>query len=162
MGALTAIETFRVPRRLIELTLKPVEQAGSRGYESFVLWGGREEAREGIFEFVEAYVPAQTMINTGEGLLVTVEGEALFRVNRLFYENGLVLAAQIHSHPTRAYHSATDDARPLMTLVGGLSAVIPNFGADGADGFADWAWYRLVGVGEWETLDPAGTIEVVE
>ena len=42
-----------------------------------------------------------------------------FRVNRTFYEQGLTLAGQVHSHPADAYHSDTDDAYPLMTLIGG-------------------------------------------
>jgi hypothetical protein len=89
-------------------------------------------------------------------LLVTVEGEALFRVNRAFYEQGLALAGQIHSHPTDAYHSATDDTFPLMTLVGGLSGVVPDFGEGGAKRLSDWAWYRLAGYAEWEPIG-AGT-----
>jgi hypothetical protein len=149
---LATIDEFVVPLELVDQTLEPLQDAGNRGYEAFVLWGGRMDGPS-RFEFVSAYVPEQTMSRGEEGLLVVVDGDALFRVNRDFYGEGLTLAGQVHSHPTDAYHSSTDDAYPLMTLVGGLSAVVPDFGDGGRDRLGDWAWYRLVGPGEWV---PAG------
>jgi hypothetical protein len=41
---------------------------------------------------------------------------------------------QIHTHPGAAYHSATDDAFPLIRAAGFLSLVIPRF-AEGTIGF---------------------------
>lgn len=148
---LADITEFVVPIKLIDQTLTPLQEAGREGYEAFVLWGGRRlEDRQ--FEFVSAYFPAQTTSQRSDGLLVVVDGEALFRVNRAFYEQGLTLAGQVHSHPTDAYHSDTDDAYPLMTLVGGISAVVPDFGKGGRTRLGDWAWYRLVGHGQWDPI----------
>jgi hypothetical protein len=98
---------------------------------------------------------------TDSGLLVVVDGEALFRVNRAFHVRGLILAVQVHSHPTDAYHSKTDDAYPMVTLVGGLSGVVPDFGDGGIDRLDDWAWYRLTGSGEWKPLDSGTSIHFV-
>ncbi|HEX6679824.1 MAG TPA: hypothetical protein VF063_04185 [Gaiellaceae bacterium] len=145
---LAEVAEFIVPLELVDQTLEPLQEAGQRGYEAFVLWGGRF-AGEARFDFVSAYFPEQTMTRGEEGLLIVVDGEALFRVNRAFYEHGLTLAGQVHSHPSDAYHSDTDDAYPLVTLVGGLSAVVPDFGEGGHARLAEWAWYRLRGPGEW-------------
>jgi hypothetical protein len=146
--SLASVREFVVPSALVEPTLEPLQEAGLRGYEAFVLWGGRlvEVDR---FEFAAAFVPEQTTSRGREGLLVVVGGEALFRANRAFYAAGLTLAGQVHSHPGGAYHSETDDAHPLMTLIGGLSCVVPDFGEGGRDRLADWAWYRLLGIGDW-------------
>lgn len=146
---LAGVEEFVVPLELVDKPLEPLQRAGEEGYEAFVLWGGRldEGGRRLVYESI--YFPEQTTSRSEEGLLVVVEGDALFRVNRAFYEHGLTLAAQVHSHPTDAYHSDTDDAYPLMTLVGGLSGVVPDFGQGGRDRLGDWAWYRLTGPGEW-------------
>lgn len=146
---LAAIEEFVVPLRLVDQTLEPLHEAGEQGYEAFVLWGGRTDQGGRRFEFVSAYFPEQTMSRSDDGLLVVVDGASLFRVNRAFYAHGLTLAAQVHSHPTDAYHSDTDDTYPLMTLVGGLSAVVPDFGRGGRERLDDWAWYRLAGAREW-------------
>lgn len=147
------VDEFVIPLEVIDQTLKPLQDAGERGYEAFVLWGGRLAAGGKRFNFVSAYFPRQQMSRGKEGLLVVVGGEALFRVNRTFYEHGLTLGGQVHSHPSAAYHSETDDAYPPMTLVGGLSGVVPDFGSGGRDRLDDWAWYRLSGPGEWA---PAG------
>jgi hypothetical protein len=148
---LADVREFVVPLDLVDQTLEPLQDAGREGYEAFVLWGGRflDEDR---FEFVSAYFPEQTTSRGAEGLLVYVDGEALFRVNRAFYEAGLVLGGQVHSHPTDAYHSETDDAYPLVTLLGALSGVVPDFGDGRRARIDEWAWYRLVAAGEWASL----------
>lgn len=149
---LAGVVEFVVPLELVDQTLKPLQEAGHKGYEAFVLWGGRLDEGGRSLTFESAYFPAQTTSRGDEGLLVVVEGDALFRVNRAFYEQGLILAAQVHSHPTAAYHSDTDDAYPLMTLEGGLSGVVPDFGEGGRDRLDEWAWYRLVGPREWAVV----------
>jgi hypothetical protein len=156
---LAGVREFVVPVSLIDQTLEPLRDAGRGGYEAFVVWGGRL-TQPHRFEFVSAYFPEQTPSQTPDGLLVVVEGDALFRVNRAFYENGLTLAGQVHSHPTAAYHSDTDDAYPLMTLLGGLSAVVPEFGKGGRKRVRDWAWYRLVGQGRWAPMTDGARITV--
>lgn len=148
---LVNVREFIVPLDLVDKTLEPLQTAGEHGYEAFVLWGGHA-VDDRTCEFVSAFFPEQTTSRREEGLLVVVEGDALFRVNRAFYEQGLTLAGQVHSHPTDAYHSDTDDAYPLMTLIGGLSVVVPDFGARGRERLDEWAWYRLVGPGDWAPL----------
>jgi hypothetical protein len=149
--SLEAIDEFRLSRGLIAQTLEPLQEAGRTGNEAFVLWGGQTRGPH-TFEFTHGYVPKQTATRTPRGLLVVVEGTELFRVNREFYKHGLTLAGQIHSHPTDAYHSETDDTYPLITLKGGLSGVVPDFGRGGERRLKDWAWYRLAGAGDWTAV----------
>jgi hypothetical protein len=153
------VEEFIVPRTLVFQTLRPLQAAGRQGHEAFVLWGGR--AQDAAFRFEEAYMPRQTATRSERGLLVVVEGAELFRVNRDFYRRGLVLAGQVHSHPTDAYHSVTDDEHPLITLRGGLSAVVPDFGRAGEERLGEWAWYRLAGTGDWAPVAADTMIRVV-
>lgn len=61
------------------------------------------------------------------------------------YDNGQRLGAQVHSHPTRAYHSDTDDAYPIATQRGALS-LVPHFATDGIRG-RGVATYRLTASG---------------
>lgn len=154
------VERFIVPEALVSQTLRPLQAAGRGGNEAFVLWGGRWEGST-AFRFEQAYLPRQTATRSERGLLVVVDGAELFRVNREFYRLGLTLAAQVHSHPTDAYHSETDDEYPLITLRGGLSAVVPDFGRDGESRSMDWAWYRLTGTGSWAPFVSEEKIQVV-
>ncbi len=135
MSVLADVDEFFVPLDLVEGTLKRLRAAGRRGYEAFVLWGGVLDADDPTrFSLTDSYLPEQSTMTTDSGLLVLIDGEALFRVNRAFHERGLILAAQVHSHPTSAYHSDTDDAFAMVTLIGGLSGVVPDFGGAASTG----------------------------
>jgi hypothetical protein len=59
--------------------------------------------------------------------------------------------SRIHSHPHKAFHSATDDANPAITHEGALSIVVPNFGAGLARGLDACAVLRRTD-GRWVNL----------
>ena len=149
---LLAIRSFVVPADVVLGTAEFLREVGRHGAEGFVLWCGRKEAPE-RFRFTSAYIPEQRAYQTEDGLLVVVEGEALFRVNKELYERGEILGGQVHTHPTSAYHSDTDDHYPLVTLVGALSLVIPNFAREAPEDRSNWAYYRLQDYGRWMPLD---------
>lgn len=149
---LAGARIFTIPQWLLDQTVEILRARGKQGFEAFVVWGGTVERGGAEVSFRSGLIPAQEGHKTDTGLLVTVSGESLFEVNRELYGRGELLAAQIHSHPTDAYHSDTDDCHSLVTLTGALSIVIPFFGRDGAQDRTGWAWYRLVGEGEWAEL----------
>lgn len=150
-AGLSAICEFYVPRTVLDPTLEALRVAGAEGNEAFVVWGG--EVTEGVLRFTSALRPRQQAINGPDGVGVYVSGDALFEVNRLLFGRGEILAGQVHSHPGEAYHSDTDDHFPLVTLLGALSLVVPDFAARGRKDPADWAWYRLTGPCSWRPLD---------
>jgi hypothetical protein len=147
---------MRVPNHVLEPTLEFLADAGKAGYEGFVVWGGKIIDDETL-AFTSCYVPKQTAHKTASGLLVTVDGESLFQMNRSFYQEGEIAAGQVHTHPTDAYHSETDDHFPLVTLRGALSLVIPDFAKKARRSIDRWAWYRLVDHGVWAEATTPGT-----
>lgn len=149
---------FIVPIGVVAETLEAVARAGALGYEAFVVWGGRWTSDDTI-TITSAYLPTQTPHQTPEGLAVTLDGDALFAANMSMFGRDEVLVAQVHSHPTHAFHSDLDDAMPIVSLRGALSGVVPDFGADGVGGFDQWVWYRLVGPGRFDEAVP-GTVTV--
>jgi hypothetical protein len=116
--------------------------------ERFVLWSGVREGDE--FLVRTAHVPAQTAIRGPDGLCVRVGGEALHGLNVWLFTAHQQLGVQVHSHPTDAYHSETDDAFAMVTQRGGLSLVVPHFGRAGVRS-PDVACYRLGALG-WYKL----------
>lgn len=61
--------------------------------------------------------------------------------------------ARIHSHPGNAFHSAADDANPVISFEGGLSIVVPFFGLGlrrGLDACAIFLFHN----GGWIELEP--------
>jgi hypothetical protein len=142
---LTHFTTFRLSEKQLGYTEDALREAGADGYERFVFWSGRPlDAATFVVEAV--HVPGQSAYKTRQGLLVRVEGEALHRLNAWLYEHEQVLAAQVHAHPTDAYHSETDDTFPIVTSEGGLSIVVPDFCKDGLLA-AETAVYRLSATG---------------
>lgn len=160
-AGLTGVARFTLTEDVIAGTVRVLREAGEHGFEAFVLWGGVLDEDPEVLHLVTAVRPRQQPEKTRHGLLVTVQSKALFAVNKLLYERGEILSAQVHSHPGRAYHSSTDDTYPLVTLGGALSVVVPDFAAAGRDGFDSWVWYRLIGIGSWVPVDPAELVEVL-
>ena len=113
----------------IRETEEALRSAGHKGYELFVLWSGKRAAD--TFTVGQVHIPEQVSYKLATGLCVRIDGSALHRLNVWLYEAEQVIGAQVHSHPTDAYHSETDDTYPIATLEGSLSIVLPFFGRDG-------------------------------
>lgn len=122
---LADVETFEVPANVAAYTEKNLRRAGRKGFESFVFWTGQIAGSR--FEVRHGHVPRQTARRSRSGLSVHVDGDALHKLNVWLYENQETLGAQVHAHPTDAYHSETDDTFPIVTTLGGLSLVVPDF-----------------------------------
>jgi hypothetical protein len=154
---LNDVSRFNVGEEAVRTTDSVLREAGADGYERFVLWTG---VRDGYaFNVRTTHVPAQTAFRTRDGVCVRVEGEALDRLNRWQYEHGESLGIQVHSHPKEAYHSITDDTYPIVTQLGGLSLVVPDFARGGLRG-PGVAAYRL-GPEGWEELEEAQSRSLV-
>ncbi|WP_165354451.1 Mov34/MPN/PAD-1 family protein [Nocardioides glacieisoli] len=153
---LTSHRELVVPDSVLAPTLEFLQERGQLGHEGFVVWGGKV-VDEDTLHFTSCYVPQQTAHKTANGLLVVVDGVALFRMNRAFYERGEIAAGQVHTHPTDAYHSSTDDHFPLVTLCGALSLVVPDFARHGRASMDRWAWYRLREHGTWDLAADIGS-----
>lgn len=149
---LSQVRRFVLPADILETTLEALAEIGREELEGFVVWGGVREGEQ--LRFTSATVPPQQGLRTPDGLLVHVDGDALFEVNKAMNDRGEILAAQAHSHPTDAYHSSTDDLLPIVTILGGLSLVVPDFARHGLAARDRFRWYRLAGYGRWVEVDP--------
>jgi proteasome lid subunit RPN8/RPN11 len=148
LSGLTRIE---LPRHLAEAALTHLKRAGRDGLEGVALWAGQRDGN--AFRIQRTIIPEQDATRTEQGLLYVVAGAELRRINQELYEAGLTLVAQIHSHPSRAYHSDTDDAFPIVTVLGGVSVVVPDFGRKGVN-LTTWEVYRLQPGRNWAHLSP--------
>jgi hypothetical protein len=152
------VSRFLIGEDILQWTLEALKRVGQSGAEGFVLWSGIR-TDEKTFQYMNAIIPPQQALRRPDGLMVLVGGNALFEVNKLAYERGEILAAQVHTHPSGAFHSGTDDHFPLVTLLGAVSLVIPHFAKNAPGDMAEWAWYRLTGYGVWTLVDD--TTEVI-
>ncbi len=150
MSSLAHITAVVVPREVAAETQRFLQTVGHRGQEGLVLWVGKVIDKE--FHVTQLLIPRQRGIRTPDGVCAVVDSDEMYRINVELFKSGLRLIAQIHSHPTDAYHSETDDEHAIANTVGCLSLVVPDFGA-GNFNLANTAVYRLSQAGEWVELD---------
>ena len=156
---LRGVQRFRIEASAIRETEEAIRSAGQDGYELFVVWSGTRD--DDTFTVAKVHVPDQTSYKLDTGLCVRIDGSELHRLNVWLYEAQQVIGVQVHSHPTDAYHSETDDTYPIATLDGSLSIVLPFFGRDGWES-SDIAAYRLGQDGWVELTGPlSDLIEVI-
>lgn len=148
MRTLENVNRFVIPIQILRRTDMHLQTAGSKGCECFVLWTGLRD--NDTFRIRTTHVPRQTAYRYEEGICVRVDGAELHRLNIWLFEHQEELAIQVHSHPTEAYHSQTDNTYPIVTMRGGLSLVVPDFAKQGLRG-PGVAYYRL-GAAGWQEL----------
>jgi hypothetical protein len=151
------IDTFVVPADILDPSLEAIARAGKDGSELFVAWGG-VAVDATTFEFRSATVPRQRSLRTDDGLMVVIEGDALFQLNRELHQRGLTLAGQIHGHPTDAYHSGLDDAWAIATLPGSISVVVPDFARRGRAALPESEIFRLEKDDHWKPFQPESVL----
>ncbi len=140
MVSLTTVERVLVPRKIADDTQAHLRNVGRNGLEGMALWAGELDGAD--FLVRAAVIPQQQGHRTEHGIAVSVPGFELHRINMWLHRNRLRLIAQIHSHPTEAYHSDTDDRYAIVTALGSLSLVVPDF-AVRPFALNDCAGYRL-------------------
>lgn len=151
-STLLDVRRIVVPRHVIDAVHGHLRSTGAAHYEGVGFWAGK---RQGSDFYVEAaLVPAQTTGQMENGLAVVVSGDALFQMNVWLHKNRMTLVAQIHSHPGDAYHSDTDDDYAIMTRLGGLSIVVPNFARQDFS-LETAVVHRLEPGGSWKVLSAA-------
>ncbi len=145
------MKTIVVPRAAVAEAHAHLRRVGRAGFEGFALWAGVAEGQS--FTVRHTIIPAQKGIKAEEGVCVRVESEELHRINVWLHEHGFTLIGQIHCHPTNAYHSETDNAYPIVTTLGGISIVVPDF-AQRSFVLEKCAVYRLMPGEGWIELSP--------
>jgi hypothetical protein len=148
--SLSRVRNIAVPDQLLAETESALRGAGRREHELFVLWSGHLDGK--VFRVRTSHVPEQFSYRTIDGCGVRVEAEALHRLNVWLFEHAELLGVQVHSHPTEAYHSLTDDAYPIVTTEGGLSIVVADFCRDGLQAPTTAAYQLVAGV--WREARP--------
>lgn len=148
-----------MPRVALDDVHAHLIQVGRSGYEGLGLWVGRLAGETATVE--RALIPEQRLIRGPSGVGVYVDGNELHRINVWLFDHGLRILAQIHSHPTDAYHSDTDDENALATAIGSLSLVVPDFAKGPAD-LSRTVVYRLDQGGHWMHVRPADASLLIE
>lgn len=143
---------YQVARALLAQTFEALRRCGRGHHECQVLWTSawvrpevisavvhpRHRAHALGFELNSAWISQfwRDLASTGQGIRV-----------------------QVHTHPGAAFHSAVDDAYPIIHTVGFMSLVIPNF-AMGPISFGQAYLAEITPDGSWREVPPEECLEV--
>ncbi len=136
------------PARVLVPSLVALQEVGREGSECVVLWLAKRTAD--TINVEEVYKPAQ--VAAADVFRIPRESiAALFDVLR---RGGLMVAAQVHTHPKDAFHSAADDRWAIVRHVGALSLVLPHFAQRTTPEtfLEDAAVFRLSPDNEWRLI----------
>jgi hypothetical protein len=147
---------FRVPAPVIAESQAFFRDRGAHRLEGTGLWTGRPGA-DGWVDIARLVVPEQVAETSEFGCHVELTPHAHYTLPDLL-EAGELFYARIHSHPGRAYHSATDDANEVITQQGAVSIVVPRFARAPIELTACAIYYLEHGRG-WCRLAAAGVRE---
>lgn len=144
---------YRLPQAALAEIFAVVRRCGGGRNECQALWIGPWAEPDVIARVVH---PSHRAHNAGFEL----EGEWLTRFWIELAGSKSGVRAQVHTHPGRAFHSATDDAWPMVHTPGFLSLVIPCFGL-GPIGLDGTFLAELGRDGQWREVDATQRLKVV-
>ncbi|TAV76227.1 Mov34/MPN/PAD-1 family protein [Rhizobium leguminosarum] len=111
-----------ISKSLIQETINRLQVGGRRQEERAVLWLARQTVQVPV-PVAEVYEPEQ-VTDVDYFRLPPASMQAL---NAYLRTRRLRIAAQVHTHPGRAYHSKVDDEWAFVRHEGALSLVLPHF-----------------------------------
>jgi hypothetical protein len=139
------VPVYRLPRRMIEETFAILRSCGANERECQLYW---LSPWSDPFNLTEVTHPKHQ--STAYALSIESDWLNSFWLDLADREIGARI--QVHTHAFEAFHSATDDAYPLLSDVGFLSLVIPSF-AMGPIGFQDAYLTEIQPDGRWQQVD---------
>ena len=108
----------------------------SMDLEVFVLWTAQIEGKNGVCEIQRLIVPQQEPSIGPTWAYVHISGKELSRIAFDNFEQGERNVVQIHTHPSfNVNMSALDRKWEVVSHVGALSIIVPNYGKAGLEGF---------------------------
>lgn len=142
----------------LQITIDHLRMSGACNREGIVLWLARQHDGRQRIELV--YEP---MHEAAEDFF-WIPQQGMQQLMRVLDEQGLRVAAQVHSHPEHAFHSVADDRWAIVRHQGALSIVLPWFASKTtADTFlCDAAVFQLDNRNIWREVSKANYNDVIE
>jgi hypothetical protein len=137
---------LRLEKDIVPTTFRALRECGRGECECAVFWTGPAEV-----DLVNGF---EHPIHKRSPYGYEVDDSWLTEFWKRLAASRRSIKVQVHTHPGQAFHSATDDEWPIVSQVGFVSIVIPDFAA--GDPSLEKAWVgRLQADGKWRRLASA-------
>jgi proteasome lid subunit RPN8/RPN11 len=143
---------LRLPLSVVADTLAALQESGRQGCEGIVIWLGRH--RDDDVEVIETHHP----IHEARTDMFHIPPAGMRKLQERLRESRMFVAAQVHSHPGKAFHSEADDRWAIVRHVGALSLVLPKFGLEttASSFLEDAKVFRLNEANAWREVPAQG------
>lgn len=143
------IKTYNISQELFDKTIKTLRSRGRRKQEGLVLWAGIVNQR-----LSEAYILKSIIPRKGHwGGGVRLDHRVLLKLSDILVETGLILLAQVHTHPGDFGHSFGDERKSASYRLGYISIVVPNFALNELNDLKGCYVYEYHRNWRWNLLD---------
>lgn len=122
---------------------------GSRESGAFLLGAVGEQRRVSVIVFYDEIDPAA--FDTG---IIQIDGGCMADLWRICRERGLVVVADVHTHPGGAGQSESDRLHPIIAEPGHVALIVPNFAMEPVN-LWEVGLYRYLGAFRWDRRRPA-------
>ena len=110
---------LRLAAGIVAQSIRTLRDCGRGECECVVYWTGPSE--DDLVDGVEHPIHERSPFG------YQVDDDWLTHLSKQLATSKRSVKSQLHTHPGRAFHSATDDNWPIVSLAGFMSIVIPNF-----------------------------------
>lgn len=135
---------YVLPRRMLQGTFEKLRACGGNQRECQLFWLSTWQEPTKLVEVVH---PRHTSSRAG----LNVDSDWITEFWNQLSRSEHSVSVQVHTHPREAFHSAVDDAYPLLCHAGFLSLVIPDF-AMGPIGFDHAYLAEIQADGHWKQV----------
>jgi hypothetical protein len=143
---------LHISHRMIEETFTTLRSCGANERECKLYWLSHWDQPDHL---VEVAHPHHTASRYG----VAINSAWITHFWNDLSARKMSVAVQVHTHPSEAFHSATDDAFPLLFHAGFLSLVIPDF-AMGQVGLDEAYLTEIQQDGHWQKVQTSSRIMI--
>jgi hypothetical protein len=145
------VSRYLIPFEVVSTTQTYLKELGSKYAEGIAYWTGLFKDSEAIIR--SAIFPSDYASGLEGGFgFSSVNLETAFKVANEIHRRKEFLLIQLHTHPSEAFHSFTDNNYPISHRIGFVSIVIPHFARFPMEDRNTWKAYEYKGIGKWHSL----------
>lgn len=149
---------LQIDECVMTASLAKLHASGSKGHEGVVLWLGKRERPTARVTHV--FEP----LHSAAVDFFHIPPHGMQQLMDYLAENDVAVLAQVHTHPTEAFHSRADDKWAMVRHLNALSLVLPYFAerCTPHNFLAMAATFRLNAENCWVRVQPAELAHYLE
>jgi hypothetical protein len=151
------IHRYHCPTELLAKTVEAFRRSRKDHVESILFWAGHV-MENGVAQLRALILPTGPGMKR-EAMCSGIDSYTMAAVTDVLDPPGRILLAQVHTHPSEAFHSWTDDNFSWRSP-GFLSIVLPQYGKVSPRSHRSWSYHRCDQESRYRKLEQPEVLRV--